>query len=74
MNLHVFAQMLSLFVPLGAVGVNVWPAGFTVPTWLAFNDTRMEVNADDKLICLEKLITEDDRASCINSVCSEEEM
>lgn len=31
---------------------------FSVPTWLAFNDTRMEVNADDKLICLEKLITE----------------
>lgn len=44
-------------------------AGFTVPTWLAFNDTRMEVNADDKLICLEKLITER-----MNSVCTEEEM
>lgn len=32
--------------------------GFTEPTWLAFNDTRTEMNTDDKLICLEKLITE----------------
>lgn len=32
--------------------------GSAGPTWLAFNDTRMEMNADDKLICLEKLITE----------------
>lgn len=29
-----------------------------MPTWLAFNDARMEINADDELICLEKLIIE----------------
>lgn len=43
---------------IGCRGAKRMPGGFTVPTWLAFNDTRKEMNADDKLICLEKLITE----------------
>lgn len=49
---------MSLFLPLVAVRGKCMVCGFTEPTWLAFNDTRTEMNTDDKLICLEKLITE----------------
>lgn len=46
--------------------------GVTVPTWLAFNDTRMRMNADDKLICSERITTER-MIMHIHRVCPEEE-
>lgn len=58
--------MLLLFVPFWGCGGKCMANVFTVPTWLAFSDTRMEVNAHDKLICLEQLITE--RMTHINSM------
>ena len=53
----VFVHVSLTVRATGCCGGKCMAGGFSVPTWLAFNDTRMEVNADDKLICLETLIT-----------------
>jgi len=52
----VWAKHVVIVCTIGCCGGECIAGGGTVPTWLAFNDTRMEVDADDKLICLEKWI------------------